>query len=39
MLTDNGKSVVAQKAVPEKIRYKQLLVLKEKGVEIIENNA
>ncbi len=39
MLTDNGKSVVAQKAVPEKIRYKQLLALKEKGVEIIENNA
>ena len=39
MLTDNGKSVVAQKAIPEKIRYKQLLALKEKGVEIIENNA
>ncbi len=39
MLTDNGKSVVAQKAVPEKIRYKQLLALNEKGVEIIENNA
>ncbi len=39
LLTDNGKSVVAQKTVPEKIRYKQLLVLKEKGVEIVENNA
>lgn len=39
MLTANGKSVMAQKAVPEKIRYKQLLRLQERGVEILENNA
>ncbi len=39
MLTSNGKSVIAQKAFPEKIKYKQLLKLQERGVEIIENNA
>ena len=39
MLTANGKTVMAQKAVPEKITYKQLLRVNEKGVEIIENNA
>lgn len=39
MLTANGKSVMAQRAVPEKIKYKQLLKLNERGVEIIENNA
>ena len=39
MLTANGKTVMAQKAVPEKIKYKQLLKLNERGVEIIENNA
>ena len=39
MLTANGKSVMAQKAVPDKIKYKQLLKLAERGVEIIENNA
>lgn len=39
MLTANGKTVMAQKAVPEKIKYKQLLKLQERGVEIIENNA
>lgn len=39
MLTANGKSVMAEKSVPEKIKYKQLLKLQERGVEIIENNA
>ncbi len=39
MLADNGKSVMAQKAVPEDIKYKQLLKLKDKGVVIIENHA
>lgn len=39
MLTSNGKSVTAQRSVPEKIRYKQLLKLQERGMEIIENNA
>lgn len=39
MLTSNGKSVIAQKAFPEKVKYKQLLKLQERGVEIIENNA
>jgi hypothetical protein len=39
LLTSNGKSVMAQRSVPEKIRYKQLLKLQERGVEIIENNA
>lgn len=35
----NGQSVMAQKAVPESIRYRQLLKIKERGVEILENNA
>ena len=39
MLTDNGKSVMAQKSVPEDIKYKQLLKLKDEGVVILENNA
>ena len=39
MLTDNGKRVMVQKSIPEKIRYKQLLKLQERGVEIVENNA
>ncbi len=39
LLTSGGKSVMAQKCVPEKIKYKQLLKLNERGVEIIENNA
>ena len=39
MLTANGKSVMAQRSVPDKIKYKQLLKLNERGVEIIENNA
>ncbi|MBE6916203.1 MAG: hypothetical protein E7471_06205 [Ruminococcaceae bacterium] len=39
LLTANGKSVMAQKSVPEKLHYKQLLKLQDRGVEIIENNA
>lgn len=39
LLTSNGKSVMAQKQVPEKIKYKQLVRLLERGVEIVENNA
>ncbi|MBE6658583.1 MAG: hypothetical protein E7604_09085 [Ruminococcaceae bacterium] len=39
MLTDAGQTVTAQKAVPEKLRYKQLLRLCGKGVEIVETHA
>jgi hypothetical protein len=39
MMADNGKSVMAQKAVPNDIKYKQLLKLNDKGVVILENNA
>lgn len=39
LLTSNGKSVMAQKKVPEKLKYKQLVRLLERGVEIVENNA
>ena len=39
ILTQNGKSVMAQRNVPEKLMYRQLLRLSEKGVEVIENNA
>ncbi len=39
MLTEAGQTVTAQKAVPEKLRYKQLLRLCGKGVEIVETNA
>lgn len=39
MLTDNGKSVMAQRRVPCDIKYKQLLRLNDKGVVILENNA
>lgn len=39
MMADNGKSVMAQKAVPKDIKYKQLLKLNDKGVVILENNA
>ncbi len=38
MLTARG-SVMAQKAVPENIKYRQLLRVRERGVEILENNA
>ncbi len=39
MLTASGSSVMAQKAVPENVKYKQLLKIRERGVEILENNA
>lgn len=39
LLSENGKSVMVQKNIPDGIRYKQLLQLKERGVEIVENNA
>ncbi len=39
MLTESGKSVMAQRSVPEKLRYKQLLKFNESGVEILETNA
>lgn len=35
MLSENGKSVLAVKTIPEKIKYRQLLKLNGKGVEII----
>ncbi len=37
-LTEGGKSVTAQKSVPENVKYRQLLRLQGKGVEILENN-
>ena len=39
MLTENGKSVMAQKNIPNEIKYKQLLKIKGEGVVILENNA
>ena len=39
MLSSGGSRVLAQKALPEKIRYKQLLRLGEGGVEILANDA
>ena len=39
LFSANGQSVLAQKAVPENIKYRQLLKIKERGVEILENNA
>ena len=39
LLSANGNSVTAQKAIPEKLRYRQLVRLWERGVQIIENNA
>lgn len=39
MLTDSGRSVMALRSVPQKLRYRQLLRFKERGVEIVEANA
>ncbi len=39
LLTSSGMSVTVQRNLPEKLRYKQLLKLQERGVEIIENHA
>lgn len=38
MLTDNGTSVMAEKKVPAKIKFRQLLKFNERGFEILENN-
>ncbi len=38
-LTNEGKSVTAQKCVPDKLRYRQLLKINERGLEEIENDA
>ncbi len=37
-IASDGKSVMAQRNIPESIRYRQLLKLSSKGVEILENN-
>lgn len=39
LLSAEGKRVTAQRSVPEKLKYRQLLRLRERGMEIIENNA
>ncbi len=39
LFSEGGKSVMAQKSIPEKLRYRQLLKLTESGVQILENNA
>lgn len=39
MLCAGGKSVRAQKCVPEGFRCRQLLSMKDRGLEILENNA
>ncbi len=38
-LSASGMSVTAQKNIPEKMRYKQLMKITESGVEIIEKHA
>ena len=38
MFTDNGNSVLASKTVPETLKYRQLIRLKDGGFEILENN-
>lgn len=38
-ITESGESVIAQKAKPEKIRYKKLLKLYGSEVKTVENNA
>ena len=38
-LTDDGLCAVAQKSIPERLTYRQLMKLTESGVEIIETNA
>ena len=38
-LTDKGLCVLAQRAIPERLTYRQLLKLTESGVQIIEDNA
>ena len=38
MLTDNGTSVMAEKRVPDKIKFRELLKFNDRGFEILENN-
>lgn len=38
MFTDNGNSVLAVKAIPENMKYRQLIRLNDRGFEILENN-
>ncbi|MBO5670166.1 MAG: ATP phosphoribosyltransferase regulatory subunit [Clostridia bacterium] len=38
MLGDSGKTVRAQKRIPEGFRYRQLLTMKDRGLEILETN-
>lgn len=38
MLTDTDACVLAEKNIPENIKYRQLLKFKDRGFEIIENN-
>jgi ATP phosphoribosyltransferase regulatory subunit len=37
MLTENGKSVSVQRAVPPRLRCRQMLQIKDRGLEILEN--
>ena len=39
MLSENGKSVIAQKMIPEELKYKQLVKLEGKEVKVIETYA
>ena len=38
-LSKNGKSVMAQREIPQKLRYRQLIKLEKGKVNILENNA
>lgn len=38
MFTDNGNSVLAVKAIPDGLKYRQLIRLKDRGFEILEKN-
>jgi len=38
-IVKEGRSALAQKSVPEKVRYKRLMKICESGVEILEDNA
>lgn len=38
LLTGSGKSVIAEKAIPVGIRYRQLLSFRNGGLEILETN-
>lgn len=38
MLTDNGQNVLVEKTIPETLKYRQLLRMRERGLEIVERN-